>query len=497
MSAEEFVMPTPEESLKHCVERCAEQGILLPTYDMLIHPEKMPAKVLEELKGIGLWDVNPRNLFRITWKNEPKMTGGVFNTLPNYIELPSVLTGTKARVVMLVGRYFPTGAHKVGASYGPLVEKMVSGHFDPTCQKALWPSTGNYCRGGAFNSRLLGCPAIAVLPALMSQERFDWLKTIGAEVYATPGCESSVKAVFDKNNELVRTGKGKVVSLNQFAEFANPLWHYHVTGRALEEVFHHVAKEGDSLVGVHMTQGSAGTLSSTEYLKTKFPLLKVAAGEAWQCPTLLINGFGDHRIEGIGDKHVPWVLNVKNLDCIVALDDEIVMRTMHLFNQPAGVAYLRDVIKVPQETLDNLKLMGISSIANMIGCIKMAKYFEWTEKNITMSVCTDSMDMYQSRLKDFGREYTTEDAIQDYARLIGLTTDHMIEMTYWDKKRMHNLKYFTWVEQQGMSDKELNAQWYDPDYWKVRIGESRRKELDAQIEEFNKKTGMAQKYGIA
>jgi len=170
---------------------------------------------------------------------------------------------------------------------------------------------------------------------------------------------------------------------------------------------------------------------------------------------------------------------------------------MHLFNQPAGIAYLRDVIKVPQETLDILKVMGISSIANMIGCIKMAKYFEWTEKNITMSVCTDSMDMYQSRLKDLGREYTTEDAIKDYARLIGITTDHMVEMTYWDKKRMHNLKYFTWVEQQGMSDKELNAQWYDPDYWQVRVGDVRRKELDAQIEEFNRKTGMAQKYGLA
>jgi len=174
---------------------------------------------------------------------------------------------------------------------------------------------------------------------------------------------------------------------------------------------------------------------------------------------------------------------------------------MHLFNQPAGVAYLRDVVKVPKEILDNLKVMGISSIANMIGCIKMAKYFEWNETNITMSVCTDSMDMYQSRLKDFvkdyGREYTTEDAIQDYARLIALTTDHMIEMTYYDKKRMHNLKYFTWVEQQGMSDKELNAQWYDPEYWSKRIGESRREELDAQIMEFNKKTGMAQKYGLA
>jgi len=496
MSAEEFVVPTPEVALEHCVAVCKEKEILLPTYDMLMHPEHMPPKVLEELKTIGLWDINSRNLFRITWKNEQTMTGGRFQKVPNYIELPKLITGIDARLVMLVGRYFPTGAHKVGASYGPLVEKMVSGHFDPTCQKALWPSTGNYCRGGAFNSALLGCPAIAVLPAQMSQERFDWLHKIGAEVYATPGCESSVKAVFDKNNELVRTGHGKVVSLNQFAEFANPLWHYHVTGRAMEEVFHHVKREGDTLVGVHLTQGSAGTLSSTEYLRSKFPTIKVAAGEAWQCPTLIYNGYGDHRIEGIGDKHVPWVLNVKNLDCVVDIDDEVVIRTMHLFNQPAGIAYLRDVVKVPQETLDQLKLMGISSIANMIGCIKMAKYFEWNEKQITMSVCTDSMDMYQTRLKELDHEYTTEDAIRDYTRLVSITTDHMVEMTYYEKKRMHNLKYFTWVEQQGMDDKELTAQWYDPTYWDVRVGETRRAELDRQIMEFNRRTGMAEKYGL-
>jgi len=291
-------------------------------------------------------------------------------------------------------------------------------------------------------------------------------------------------------------GHGKVVSLNQFAEFANPLWHYHVTGRALEEVFNHVKREGDSLVGVHLTQGSAGTLSSTEYLRTRFPTIKVAAGEAWQCPTLIYNGYGDHRIEGIGDKHVPWVLNVKNLDCVVDIDDEVVIRTMHLFNQPAGIAYLRDVVKVPQETIDQLKLMGISSIANMIGCIKMAKYFEWTPKEITMSVCTDSMDMYQTRLKELDHEYTTEDAIRDYTRLINITTDHMVEMTYYEKKRMHNLKYFTWVEQQGMDDKELTAQWYDPTYWDVRIGETRRAELDKQIMEFNRRTGMAEKYGL-
>eukprot|EP01105_Mastigella_eilhardi_P006474 TRINITY_DN18033_c0_g1_i1.p2 TRINITY_DN18033_c0_g1~~TRINITY_DN18033_c0_g1_i1.p2 ORF type:complete len:504 (+),score=188.29 TRINITY_DN18033_c0_g1_i1:121-1512(+) len=462
---------------------------------MMRDPSKVPQKIKDELKGVGLWDVNPRNLFRITWKNEPTQTGGGFGDV-NYIEIPPALSGVPCRIFLLVGKYFPTGAHKVGATFGPLVERLTSGHFDPTTQKAMWPSTGNYCRGGAFNSALLHSPCIAVLPAGMSKERFEWLHSIGAEVVATPGCESNVKEIFDMNNKLVREGKGRVVSLNQFEEFGNPLWHYAVTGPAMEEVFLKNAKPGQRFSGVVLNQGSAGTLGSTQYLRKKFPAMKVAASEAWQCPTLLHNGFGDHRIEGIGDKHVPWVLNVKNMDVAVAIDDDKVIRCMHLFNFPAGREYLKSK-GISADLVAKLELMGISSIANLMGCIKEAKYFEWNESDCLFAVCTDSMQMYQSRLAEFKGEYTREQAAIDFAEcLSALTSDHLIEMTYLEKKRMHNLKYFTWVEQQGKTCEELNSQWFEDGYWDREIGEDKLVKWDAQIMQFNKDTGMAQKYGM-
>lgn len=110
-AADGFVMPTPEEALKRTVQRCAEAGILLPTYEMMIDPRKVPQKVQDELRTIGLWDVNPRNLFRITWHNAPVEQGGAFVDLPTFIDLPASITGIKARLVMLVGKvcsFFPS-----------------------------------------------------------------------------------------------------------------------------------------------------------------------------------------------------------------------------------------------------------------------------------------------------------------------------------------------------------------------------------------------------
>ncbi|MBM3436959.1 MAG: pyridoxal-phosphate dependent enzyme, partial [Bacteroidetes bacterium] len=224
-------MKSREEVLENSVKRCRERHIIIPTYKQMRNPELIPDKIKENLKNIGLWDLNSLNLFRITWKNEPVEFGGGFGKV-NFIELPSEITGVKARIIMLIGKYFPTGAHKVGATFGPLVEKLVTGRFDPTTQKALWPSTGNYCRGGAYDSYLLGCDSIAVLPEGMSKERFDWLHKVGAEVFATPGSESNVKEIYDKVKELKAQRGDEIVNLNQFEEPGNPLWHYTVTGPA-------------------------------------------------------------------------------------------------------------------------------------------------------------------------------------------------------------------------------------------------------------------------
>jgi len=468
--------------------------MIIPTYRQMANPDLIAYGILQELKNIGLWDLNPRNLFRITWKNEPVASGGSFGSV-NYLELPSELTGVKARIFILLGKFFPTGAHKVGATFGPLVEKLVSGRFDPTTQKALWPSTGNYCRGGAYDAYLLGCPSIAVLPEEMSAERFEWLHEVGSEVIKTPGGESNVKEIYDKVKELIAERGDEIVVLNQFDEIGNALWHYAVTGPAMQEVFENEVDIGQRLSALFLTQGSAGTLGCGDYLREQYPLIKVGAGEALQCPTLLYNGYGSHRIEGIGDKHVPWIHNMKNTDMVVALDDEITMRLMRLFNEPTGHEILTDQ-GIDPNLVDKLHLFGISSIANIIGAIKMARYYEMNGNDVIFTVATDSMEMYQSRLietREIHGEYSSFNAAVDFeGRLRELNTDNMLELSYYDRKRMHNLKYFTWVEQQGKTVEELNAQWYDDDYWKRQY--ALVDQWDARIDEFNERTGLLRKY---
>jgi cysteine synthase A len=487
-------MPTKEQVLENTVRRCRERDIIIPTYEQMRDPDKIPQGIKDELKDIGLWDLHSRNLFRITWKNEPVKHGGGFSGV-NYLEIPSELSGVKARIIILLGKFFPTGSHKVGATFGPLVEKLVRGEFDPTTQKALWPSTGNYCRGGAYNSWLLGCPAVAVLPEGMSKERFEWLEKVGAEIHATPGSESNVKEVYDKTHELKNERPDEIVVLNQFDEMGNPIWHYAVTGPALEEVFNQEKKERNRFSGIFLTQGSAGTLGCTDYLREKFPLVRVCAGEAQQCPTLLLNGFGVHRIEGIGDKHVPWVHNLKNMDMVASIDDDHCIRLIRLFNETAGKKYLAKM-GVEKSLIDRLDLFGISSVANLLGAIKMAKYYEMNENDMVFTIATDSMELYQSRLKELHDEhgvYSELDAARDFeACLTAQTFDWLLELSYWDRKRMHNLKYFTWIEQQGKTVEELDAQWYDDEYWKVQFGSYR--EWDSRIKEFNERTGLLKKY---
>jgi cysteine synthase A len=477
-----------QQALKNSIRRCQEKNIVIPTYDQMKHPEKIPARIREQMREVGLWDLNPLNLFRISWKNDP--VGGGFGKV-NYLELPPALTGVKTRIFALIGKYFPTGAHKVGATFGPLVSRLVRGEFDPTVQKAVWPSTGNYCRGGAFNSFLLGCTPIAILPEEMSRERFEWLEKLGSEVIATPGCESNVKEIYDKCWELKATRGDDVVILNQFAEFPNPMWHYEVTGAAMEEVLKSELTDRQRFAGVALSTGSAGTIACGDYLKKVYPTSKVCASEALQCPTLLYNGFGGHRIEGIGDKHVPWIHNVRNTDLLVGIDDEDTMRLLRLFNEDAGQEELKQA-GVDVSLIEQLHLVGISGICNILSAIKMAKYYELGENDALFTILTDSAEMYQSRLGELKAErgdYTAVNAAVDFQQaLLGQGIAHTQELTYWERRRVHNLKYFTWVEQQGKSVEELNQQWFDADYWDVALAQASK--LDEEIIAFNEKTGV-------
>lgn len=479
-----------EEQLKRTIERARERNIIIPTLRQQKNPDLIPGKIKRELKNIPLWDLHPYNLFRITWKNEPVDAGGDFNGV-NIMEIPSALSGVDARIIALVGKWFPTGSHKVGATFGCLVPRLVTGQFDPTYQKAVWPSTGNFCRGGAYNAALLGCESIAILPEGMSQERFDWLSRIAGEVIATPGSESNVKEIFDKCWELRKT-RQDVAIFNQFEEFGNHLWHYDVTGHAIEEVLRRVMSKNDRYAGFVSQTGSAGTLGAGDYLKEVFPQSRIVVGEALQCPTLLLCGYGEHRIEGIGDKHVPWIHNVKNTDMIIAVDDHSCMNLLRLFNEPEGWNLLLKQ-GVSNETISKLPLFGISSIGNLLCAIKFAKYYELTHRDMVMTVWTDSVDLYQTRLTQMRETYgpySEREATKDYHRhLMGESTAHVLELSYHDKRRIHNLKYFTWIEQQGRELSELESQWYDfPEYWE-RL-HRQVDEIDDLIDRFNQRTGL-------
>ena len=67
-----------DKTRKNNLKRCKEKGIIIPTLEQMKNPDKIPAEIKEKLKGVGLWDLNPLNLFRISWKNEPKEKGGLF-----------------------------------------------------------------------------------------------------------------------------------------------------------------------------------------------------------------------------------------------------------------------------------------------------------------------------------------------------------------------------------------------------------------------------------
>ena len=479
-----------EEALAKNIQKARENNIIIPTFKQMQDPDKyVPEEIKAKLKNVGLWELNPLNLFRITWKNEPKETGGLFGQ-PNFIELPSKLTGVKARIFCMIGKWFPTGCHKVGASFGCLVPRLVTGQMDCTYHKAVWPSTGNYCRGGAFNSKLLACQSVAILPEGMSRERFDWLREVADEIIATAGTESNVKEIFDKVNEIKATRKDNLI-FNQFEEMGNYLWHYNVTAGAIADAFESLSGP-KRFAGVCLTSGSGGSLASGDALKQKYPGSRIAVGETLQCPTILNNGFGDHRVEGIGDKHIPWVHNVKNTDMAIAVDDNYSMAFLRLFNEDAGREYLINECGMSKEDVDNLAYMGISGITNMIMAIKFAKYYELNEKDCIFTVLTDSIDMYQSRLEEMREEegeYKPLQSAIDMALLQRLSTDHMLELGYQDRKRVHNLKYYTWIEQQGRQVEELDAQWYDEDNTWLAV-QNQADELDELIKDFNKKTGL-------
>jgi cysteine synthase len=476
------------------VERFRDLGIVLPTFQQLAEPSTISAGVREALDGVDPDTPHALNLFRVHWHNDGNRRR--FTVIPDHLVLPESLTGVKAAIIVVLGDRFPMiRAHKVLAAYACLAPRLITGQFDPVRHKALWPSTGNYCRGGVAISRISGCRGVAILPAGMSEERFRWLEawvSDPSDIIRTPGTESNVKEIYDVCAELSRDPTNVV--FNQFCEFGNYLAHYQCTGHALERVVDHVRRtRGDLALRAFVSAtGSAGTLAAGDYLKERYGSLVVAA-EALECPTLLENGFGEHNIQGIGDKHVPLIHNVMNTDVVVAVSDRTTDQLGLLFNSIEGRQFLRDQRHIDVATLDGLGSLGLSSICNVVAAVKTARQLRLSERDAIVTVATDGAELYATeRLKAIRKYFdgtfdTTAAASVFGQHLLGAGTDNLLELTERERRRIFNLGYFTWVEQQGISIADFVAR-RDPGFW--RDLRSAVAAWDEMIIEFNRAAGV-------
>jgi cysteine synthase len=472
------------------------KGVRLPTFAELAEPALIPKEICAALGKIGPDDAHPLNLYRVHWFNDLARRSQV--PTPVHIELPEALTGVKARIVVVLGDLFPMiRAHKVLAAYACLAPRLVSGRFDPAHQRAVWPSTGNYCRGGVAISKILGCRGVAVLPEGMSQERFDWLgQWVSApeDIVRTPGTESNVKEIYDRCAELARDPANEIV--NQFSEFGNYLGHWRCTGPALESIFLSLRKRSRDLrlAGFVSASGSAGTLGAGDYLKEKHGT-RIAVVEAVECPTLLMNGYGEHNIQGIGDKHVPLIHNVMNTDLVIGVSDQATDGLNAVFNTDAGHDYLARRLNVAPELVRSLRHFGLSSIANILGAIKMAKHAALGPDDAIVTVATDGHEMYRSELQRYlKRRHNTGELTSEVAaeivgqHLIGAGTEHVLDATARERERIFNLGYFTWVEQQGIALADFDRR-RSQAFW--RGLHDLVPQWDEMISAFNRDSGMA------
>jgi cysteine synthase A len=469
------------------VARFREGKIRLPTFAELARPTTIPSEVKATLSSVDPDAVHPANLFRVHWYNDD--TRRETASVPRYAVLPSELTGVPARILVALGSRFPmVSAHKVLAAYGCLAPRLVTGQFDPTAHRAVWPSTGNYCRGGVAISRILGCHGVAVLPAGMSRERFAWLEKwclSPDDIVRTPGTESNVKEIYDECARIDRDPKN--IIFNQFCEFGNYLIHLFATGSALDGIFEAERKKtpGLTLAAFVSATGSAGTLAAGDALKEKHGT-RIVAVEASECPTLLRNGYGEHNIQGIGDKHLPYIHNVMNTDLVVGVSDRATDSLFVLFNTDVGRSYLRDRHKIAEDTILELSSFGFSGICNVLAAIKTAKHLRLGPTDAVVTVATDGAAMYGTELqkglaKHFAGGFDAVAAGETFGRYVmGLGTDDLIELGRLDRERIFNLGYFTWVEQQGVPLADFDARrsqsfWRDlrahVSAWDLMIGE--------------------------
>ena len=454
--------------------------VLGPTFEEMLHPVTIDASTRKKAWEMRTEDpLDPINLYNISWRD-------IDNRIYYYI-LPKEFTGVDANIIVLYGNRFPTGSHKVGATYSILMEKVLRKEVDPTYHTLVWPSTGNYGIGGAWVGCRMKFDSVVILPEEMSSERFDKIKEYGARAIATPGCESNVKEIYDKAKELKAENPDKVRILNQFEEFGNYRFHYYVTGNTILELISELGIGNGRVSSIVSTVGSAGTIACGDRVKEVFPEVKIVAGEPVQCPTLSLNGYGGHDIQGIGDKHVTWIHNVMNTDAVVALDDIECKKVLQTITDEVGQTFMKEFIK--GSDVDSMAdTLGISGVANVLGAIKIAKHYRMTSQDNIVTIATDSMDRYHSVMENMTKTYGRLDRNEAKHRfesiVLDAKTDWIFEGTMDNRLRWHNLKYYTWVEQQGKDVEELNST-MSQSFWKKEA--SKIEETDEMLVDYRRK----------
>ena len=476
-----------ESVISKTSEYFKKKGIVLPKISELCNPHTVNKNIINKLKTVDKDAMDPLNLFRVHWFNNGDHVG--FSKVPEHVVLPNEFTGVEAKIIVNVGRLFPLiAAHKVLAAYGCLLPRILNGDFDYSKQKAVWPSTGNYCRGGVAISRILGLKSVAMLPEGMSKERFDWLDRWvedPKDIIKTSGTESNVKEIFDACNKLKKDPKNDII--DQFTEYYNYSIHRAVTGPSFEKSFLQVKKDSNLNARFYVcASGSSGTLAAGDYLKNSLGTL-TAVVEALECPTLLKNGYGEHNIQGIGDKLVPLIHNVMNTDFVVDVSDKATDNLNLVFNTKIGKEYLINKLGLKNSLVNTLPGFGLSSIANIIASIKLAKYMNLGKEDAIITVATDGADLYLSELEKTKNNYqgafdnaACSNIYKKYLKKID--SDNMLELSQNDKERIFNLGYYTWVEQQGVNLSDFEKR-RDQQFWLDHY--NRMLSLDDRIEKFN------------
>jgi cysteine synthase len=447
----------------------------------MLHPNLIDPEIRAKAHEAKTSDpLDSINLYNISWRD--------MNNQIQYVVLPPELTGVDTPIAVLTSVHFPSGSHKVGATYSVLIEKELFGDVDPWKHTLVWPSTGNYGIGGAYVAGRMGCNSLVILPEEMSQERFDKIEAYGAQVIKTPGCESNVKEIYDKTHEL-RESDPDIRIMNQFEEMGNYRFHYYVTGNTIVDLAKELAAQGigsGKVSAFTSAMGSAGTIAAGDRIKQEWPDHKIVGLEPIQCPTLALNGYGGHDIQGIGDKHVTWIHHVKNTDAMMCIDDIETKLALQIFADEGGRQALVEDFGIDPALVDIFAhRFGISSICNIFGAIKAVKHYGFGPDDLVVTIATDGMDRYPSVMEAMRQTYGVVDRTEAIARVRslfhGLRTDWVFDGTADNRERWHNLKYYTWVEQQGKTVDELEAQRCD-EWWEAE--QTRVGEIDAKLREY-------------